>query len=257
MRKEFPDAIFWTANLVTGDDGTATVQLAYPDALTTWRVTARAVTPDTLVGTTVARTTITKDLIVRVVTPRFLTEGDEVVGARRSCTTTCRAAKTVTVAMKADGVVAAAPDNAAPQPQRLDVAQGGEAAERLARSRRTGSGSGGLHRDGHDRRGRGRGRAARSRSCRSASSGRPARRARSRGEGDGSAELAVPAHRQPGGAGDPRVARAVAGRPDARRARLPHVYPYGCTEQTLSSFLPEPAGAAGARAVEDRARPSG
>ena len=78
VRKDFPDAIFWAGNLVTDADGTATVQLAYPDALTTWRLTARAVTPDTLVGTTVARTTTTKDLILRVVTPRFLTEGDKV-----------------------------------------------------------------------------------------------------------------------------------------------------------------------------------
>src|SRR4029078_7524412 len=49
-----------------------------PDALTTWRLTARGVTEDTRVGSTLARTTVTKDLIVRVVTPRFLAQGDEV-----------------------------------------------------------------------------------------------------------------------------------------------------------------------------------
>ena len=52
------------------------MQVPYPDALTTWRLTARAVTADTRVGAGVARTTTTKDLILRVVTPRFLTEGD-------------------------------------------------------------------------------------------------------------------------------------------------------------------------------------
>jgi uncharacterized protein YfaS (alpha-2-macroglobulin family) len=78
VRKDFPDAIYWVGNLVTDDSGRAKVQLKYPDALTTWRVTARAVTQDTRVGTAIARTTTTKDLIVRVITPRFLTEGDQV-----------------------------------------------------------------------------------------------------------------------------------------------------------------------------------
>jgi uncharacterized protein YfaS (alpha-2-macroglobulin family) len=79
VRKDFPDAIYWIADLVTDAQGRATVSIRYPDALTTWRLTARAVTKDTLVGAAVTRTTTTKDLIVRVITPRFLTEGDEVV----------------------------------------------------------------------------------------------------------------------------------------------------------------------------------
>lgn len=78
VRKEFPDAIFWVANLVTDEAGKASVEVPYPDALTTWRLTARAVTPDTRVGTGVARTMTTKDLILRIATPRFLTEGDRV-----------------------------------------------------------------------------------------------------------------------------------------------------------------------------------
>ncbi len=136
MRKEFPDAIYWTGSLVTDADGTAKVQLAYPDALTTWRVTARAVTPDTLVGTTVARTTITKDLIVRVVTPRFLTEGDEVV-VPTIVHNYLPADEDGDVTMKADGVSVPA-GQAAPQPQRLEIAQAGESAERLAVRSRTG-----------------------------------------------------------------------------------------------------------------------
>ncbi len=79
VRKDFPDAIYWVGDLVTDAHGTAHVQITYPDALTTWRLTARGVTADTRVGSAVARTTVTKDLIVRVVTPRFLAQGDEVV----------------------------------------------------------------------------------------------------------------------------------------------------------------------------------
>ena len=77
VRKDFPDAICWVSSLVTDESGAAHVDVPYPDSLTTWRLTARAVTADTRVGTAIARTTTTKDLIVRVVTPRFLTEGDE------------------------------------------------------------------------------------------------------------------------------------------------------------------------------------
>ena len=79
VRKDFPDAIYWLSDLVTNTQGQAKISVKYPDALTTWRLTARAVTKDTRVGTGVARTTTTKDLIVRVITPRFLTEGDRIV----------------------------------------------------------------------------------------------------------------------------------------------------------------------------------
>ena len=79
VRKDFPDAIYWVGDLVTDAEGRGRIAVTYPDALTTWRVTARAITADTRAGLSVARTTTTKDLIVRVVTPRFLTEGDEVV----------------------------------------------------------------------------------------------------------------------------------------------------------------------------------
>ena len=79
VRKEFPDAIHWVGDLVTDATGKGRVSVTYPDALTTWRLTARAITEDTRAGSTIARTTTTKDLIVRVITPRFLTEGDEVV----------------------------------------------------------------------------------------------------------------------------------------------------------------------------------
>ncbi len=78
VRKHFPDAIYWSPSVVTGVDGTATVRVDYPDSLTTWRLTARAVTRDTKVGMALARTVTTRDLLIRVVPPRFLTERDAV-----------------------------------------------------------------------------------------------------------------------------------------------------------------------------------
>ena len=79
VRKDFPDAIHWVGDLVTDAQGHGRIAVTYPDALTTWRLTARAITEDTRAGSTIARTTTTKDLIVRAITPRFLTEGDEIV----------------------------------------------------------------------------------------------------------------------------------------------------------------------------------
>lgn len=79
VRKEFPDAIYWVADVVTDDSGTGRIAVRYPDSLTTWRLTARAITRDTRAGTGIVRTTTTKDLIVRTVPPRFLTEGDDLL----------------------------------------------------------------------------------------------------------------------------------------------------------------------------------
>jgi uncharacterized protein YfaS (alpha-2-macroglobulin family) len=78
VRKRFPDAIYWSPSVVTGPDGTATVKVDYPDSLTTWRLTARAVTQQTQAGMAVARTVTTRDLLLRLVPPRFLTERDDV-----------------------------------------------------------------------------------------------------------------------------------------------------------------------------------
>jgi uncharacterized protein YfaS (alpha-2-macroglobulin family) len=234
VRKEFPDAIFWTGNLVTGADGTAKVQLAYPDALTTWRVTARAVTADTLVGTTVARTTVTKDLIVRMVTPRFLTEGDEVV-VPTIVHNYLPAAKTVNLSMRAEGVTLPV-GQAPPQAQNIEIPQAGEArsdwtfsANRVGPAVFTATATTDADADAVEltipvlpfglKRTTG-------------AAGSIA------GEGSASAELLVPASANPA-ARTIRVSLApsLAG-PMLGALDFLTSYPYGCTEQTLSSFLP-------------------
>src|SRR5207237_5653324 len=62
----------------TGADGNATVDVKLPDNLTTWRATVRGVTADTRVGSAIAKVIARKNLILRLETPRFLTEGDTV-----------------------------------------------------------------------------------------------------------------------------------------------------------------------------------
>ena len=79
IRKAFPDTAFWVANLTTDASGKATARFDYPDSLTTWRATARAVTKDTMVGSAVEKTVVRKNLMLRLAVPRFFTQGDEVV----------------------------------------------------------------------------------------------------------------------------------------------------------------------------------
>ena len=76
IRKEFKDTAYWKSDVVTGADGKATVNVTLPDNLTTWRATARAVTADLRVGSMLGKVIARKDLILRLETPRFLTEGD-------------------------------------------------------------------------------------------------------------------------------------------------------------------------------------
>lgn len=78
VRSDFRDAILWMPSKVTDDNGYATVEVQYPDNLTEWRITSRVVTEDTKVGQN-TRTVITrKDLLVRMETPRFLQQNDNV-----------------------------------------------------------------------------------------------------------------------------------------------------------------------------------
>jgi uncharacterized protein YfaS (alpha-2-macroglobulin family) len=79
VRRLFKDTAFWQPDVVTNRDGRATVTFKLPDNLTTWRATARAVTADTRVGSTVERVVARKDVIMRLEMPRFLTEGDSVI----------------------------------------------------------------------------------------------------------------------------------------------------------------------------------
>jgi len=76
VRKYFPDTIYWMPSVVTDGSGKAQASFTFPDSLTTWRATARAVTKDTLVGQVTQKTITRKNLILRLEVPRFLTQGD-------------------------------------------------------------------------------------------------------------------------------------------------------------------------------------
>lgn len=79
-RSDFPDTAAWFPALETDANGEVTVVIPLADSLTTWRLTARAVTAeDTRVGEAVHKFTTHQDVIVRPILPRGLTAGDEIV----------------------------------------------------------------------------------------------------------------------------------------------------------------------------------
>ena len=108
VRKFFPDTIEWLPTLVTDASGKARASFNFPDSLTTWRATVRAVTRNTLVGQVVAKVITRKNLILRLETPRFMDQGDTatLVGIVHNYLATDKTAK---VSLEAQGVELASP----------------------------------------------------------------------------------------------------------------------------------------------------
>ncbi len=79
IRTDFSDTAVWLPNLQLNDQGSAVADITFPESLTTWRMRGYLVTPETKVGEAICEVSTTKDLIVRLQTPRFLVESDEVV----------------------------------------------------------------------------------------------------------------------------------------------------------------------------------
>jgi uncharacterized protein YfaS (alpha-2-macroglobulin family) len=78
VRSDFRSTIFWQPGLKTDANGLATIKITYPDSLTTWRATARAATAANQFGMATSTTRTKKPLIVRLEGPRFFVVGDRV-----------------------------------------------------------------------------------------------------------------------------------------------------------------------------------
>ena len=76
-RKKFRDTAFWKPNAETDGNGRASVTMTMPDNLTTWRTTVYACSDDTALGYAQTKVIATKPFFVRLETPRFLTQGDQ------------------------------------------------------------------------------------------------------------------------------------------------------------------------------------
>jgi alpha-2-macroglobulin len=78
VRSDFRSTILWLPDVKTDADGTATVKVKYPDSLTTWSATARVVTAGNQFGIANSSTRTKQPLIVRLQAPRFFVVGDQV-----------------------------------------------------------------------------------------------------------------------------------------------------------------------------------
>jgi uncharacterized protein YfaS (alpha-2-macroglobulin family) len=76
VRHDFRSTAFWRPDLVTGADGTAKVSFKFPESTTSWRAVARAATSGAEfgIGETTSRTSL--PLLVRLQAPRFFVVGD-------------------------------------------------------------------------------------------------------------------------------------------------------------------------------------
>ena len=79
VRTDFRSTVLWKPDVTTGKDGKATLTVKYPDSLTGWKATVRAVTPENQFGIASTNTHTKQPLIVRLQAPRFFLVGDSVV----------------------------------------------------------------------------------------------------------------------------------------------------------------------------------
>jgi uncharacterized protein YfaS (alpha-2-macroglobulin family) len=78
VRSDFRSTILWLPDVKTDADGTAIVKVKYPESLTTWTATARVVTTGNQFGIGNSSTRTKQPLIVRLQAPRFFVVGDQV-----------------------------------------------------------------------------------------------------------------------------------------------------------------------------------
>jgi uncharacterized protein YfaS (alpha-2-macroglobulin family) len=78
VRSDFRSTALWLPDVKTDADGTARVKVKYPDSLTTWSATARVATAGNQFGIGNSTTRTKQPLIVRLQAPRFFVVGDQV-----------------------------------------------------------------------------------------------------------------------------------------------------------------------------------
>jgi uncharacterized protein YfaS (alpha-2-macroglobulin family) len=78
VRSDFRSTILWLPDVKTDANGAASVKVKYPDSLTTWTATARAASTGNQFGIGNSTTRTKQPLIVRLQAPRFFVVGDQV-----------------------------------------------------------------------------------------------------------------------------------------------------------------------------------
>lgn len=78
VRSDFRSTVLWRPDLVTDKDGTAKIKVTFPDSLTSWRASARATSAGSQFGWSNLTVQTHQPLICRLQAPRFFTAGDTV-----------------------------------------------------------------------------------------------------------------------------------------------------------------------------------
>lgn len=78
VRQWFPETLLWRPELITDDQGRVTIDVLLADSITTWRLTASAVSADGALGASQAPIRIFQPFFVDLDLPVALTRGDEV-----------------------------------------------------------------------------------------------------------------------------------------------------------------------------------
>ncbi len=76
VRKDFRDTADWRASLITNDEGEVTMTVPFPENLTTWRITVRGQTLEAKAGAAKTEVMVTQDIVARIAQPTFLVRGD-------------------------------------------------------------------------------------------------------------------------------------------------------------------------------------
>ena len=78
VREWFPETLLWRPELITDDQGQATLDLDLADSITTWRLSASAVTADGQLDAGQTSLRVFQPFFVELNLPVALTRGDEV-----------------------------------------------------------------------------------------------------------------------------------------------------------------------------------
>lgn len=231
VRHEFSKTAFWKPGVVTNKQGRAVVRLDYPDSLTRWQATAKVETAGNEFGAASASVRTHQDLTVRLECPRFLINGDTSTVSALIQNSGAHPL-TVTARLKADGVKPA--DGALSRSGVHVPAKGWTRVDWKILADRPGKASFQVEALGSNASD------AMSRTIRVLPHGLAVTASASgqSSKGDLELHLDLPEARAPGSTS--LEIQVSPGPTAAILDALPYLagYPYGCTEQTMSRFLP-------------------
>lgn len=78
MRQYFPETMYWNPELLTDENGRASIEIPLADSITTWRVSASAVNGSGSLGSSTVGLKVFQDFFVDIDLPAVLTQNDEI-----------------------------------------------------------------------------------------------------------------------------------------------------------------------------------